>query len=104
MHRNACLNCGKALDWTEAENMQSVYILARDAEEAGYWASQYEIMHGSSYAVDTESWRLIHKEYPLVLYFPFPMGKGYGRFMRKAAKEAFIIKSFEKDFGCEQKI
>lgn len=75
--------------------MQTVYILVEDAEEAGYWASQYEIMHGTAYNIDTEQWRLIRKEYPLLLYFSFPCGKGYGRFMRKAAKEAKIVKEFE---------
>ena len=92
MHQGLCMNCGQKLDWSECVNMDVVWILAHDAEEAGYWAAQYEAINGDTYGLDIEKWRLIRKEYPLLLYLPFPYGKDYGRFMRKAAKEATIIK------------
>lgn len=94
MHQGLCMNCGQKLDWSECSAMDTVWILAHDAEEAGYWAAQYEAVNGNTYGLDIEKWRLIRKEYPLLLYFPFPYGKDYGRFMRKAAKEATIIKEF----------
>ena len=94
MHQGLCMNCGQKLDWSECVNMDVVLILTHDAEEAGYWAAQYEAVNGDTYGLDIEKWRLIRKEYPLLLYFPFPYGKDYGRFMRKAAKEATIIKEF----------
>lgn len=94
MHKNLCMRCGQYLDWSKCENMGSVFILAKDAEEAAYWAGQYEYFNGTAYATDVEKWRLIRKEYPILLYFIFPEGKAYGRFMRKAAKEATIITYF----------
>lgn len=95
MHQGLCMNCGQRLDWSDYDNMAAVWILVKDSEEAGYWASQYEAINGETYGLDVEKWRLIHKDYPLLLYFPFPYGKDYGRFMRKAAKEATIVKEFQ---------
>ena len=95
MHQGLCMNCGQRLDWSGCEDMACVWILAHDAEEAGYWAAQYEAINGDTYGIDIENWRLIRKAYPLLLYFPFPYGKDYGRFMRKAAKEATIVKEFQ---------
>ena len=93
-HRIECFRCGQILDWSRIENMQAVWIEAKDAEDAGYWAAQYEILCGGAFGLDTDQWRLIRKEYPLLLYFPFPEGKGYGRFMRMAAKDAKVVKEF----------
>ena len=104
MHQGLCMSCGQRLDWCDYENMSVVWILAHDSEEAGYWAAQYEAINGDTYGINVEQWRLIHKNYPLLLYFPFPYGKDYGRFMRKAAKEATIIKEFKGDFGYEPTI
>ena len=92
MHQGLCMSCGQRLNWGDYDDMAVVWILARDSEEAGYWAAQYEAINGSSYGIDVEKWRVTRKEYPLLLYFPFPYGKEYGRFMRKAAKEATIVK------------
>lgn len=94
MHKNLCMRCGQYLDWSDYENMACVWILANDAEEAGYWAGQYEAMNGTLYGIDFEEWRLKRKSYPLLLFFQFPEGKAYGRFMRKVAKEANVIKAF----------
>lgn len=96
MHQGLCMRCGQRLDWDNYEDMAVVWILVHDAEEAGYWAAQYEAINGDTYGLDVENWRLIRKDYPLLLYFPFPYGKDYGRFMRKAAKEATIIKDINK--------
>lgn len=96
MHQGLCMSCGQRLDWGEYDNMAVVWILAHNSEEAGYWAAQYEAINGDSYGLDIEKWRLKRKNYPLLLFFPFPYGKDYGRFMRKAAKEATIIKEFEE--------
>ena len=98
------MNCGQRLDWCDYDDMAVVVILARDSEEAGYWAAQYEQINGSTYGIVVDKWRLIRKNYPLPLYFPFPFGKDYGRFMRKAAKEATIIKNFKGDYGYEPAI
>lgn len=99
---SACKRCGQKLDWSGYEDMQAVYILAEDPEEAAYWAGQYEYFNGTTYDIDVDQWRLIRKEYPRILYFPFPEGKDYGRFMRKAAKEAKIMTDFD-DFRRRQK-
>jgi hypothetical protein len=90
------MRCGQYLDWSECENMQSVWIEAQDGEEAGYWAGLYEYYNETMYDIDINAWRLAKKNYPLLLFFPFPEGKGYGRFMRKAAKEAKIITNFQE--------
>ena len=94
MHRNLCMNCGQYLDWADYENRACVWIQVENAEDAGYWASEYESATSTLYRIDFEAWRLsmTKKRYPMLLFFPFPEGKAYGRFMRKAAKEADIVK------------
>lgn len=104
MHQGLCMNCGQALDWCDYECMAVVWILVRDSEEAGYWAAQYEEINGQTYGLNMEEWRLIHKDYPMLLCFQFPYGKDYGRFMRKAAKEATIIKGFKGEYGYESTV
>lgn len=96
MHQGLCMNCGQGLNWGEYGQMPAVYLSVRDADEAGYWAGQYEKEAGTLYGIDFESWRLsmTRKVYPMLLYFPFADEKAYGRFMRRAAKEATIIKEF----------
>lgn len=93
-HRYCCHYCGQMLNPDIFENMECAFLIVNDPDEAFYWAGQYEYFNGDTYAVDINKWRLISKEYPLILYFPFPEGKAYGRFMRKAAKEATILTSF----------
>ena len=97
MHQGLCMECGTRLDWSDYDNMPCVYLMVNDSEEAAYWASQYESINGDTYGLDIEKWRLIHRDYPLLLYFPFPNAKDYGRFMRKAAKEATIIKEINEN-------
>ena len=97
MHQGLCMNCGQRLDWSECEDMACVWLKVSNSDEAGYWAAQYEAINGDTYGLNVDMWRLIHKDYPLLLYFPFPYGKDYGRFMRKAAKEAEIIKEVNKN-------
>ena len=99
MHKNLCINCGQYLDWSDYDNMACVCLKVTDAEEAGYWASQYETAIGTLYGIDYEEWRLsmTKKRYPMLLFFPFPEGKAYGRFMRKASKEGNIVKEFGND-------
>jgi hypothetical protein len=92
MHQGLCMNCGQRLDWCDYDDMPSVWLLVHDSDEAGYWAAQYEAINSTTYGINIDEWRLIHKDYPLLLFFPFPEGKDYGRFMRKATKEATIIK------------
>lgn len=104
MHQGICMNCGQRLDWSDYDNLSCVWLLVHDSEEAGYWAAQYESINGDAYEIDTEKWRLIRKDYPLLLYFPFLNGKDYGRFMRKAAKEATIIKNFKGEYDYEPAI
>ena len=96
LHSGICMHCGQKLDWDDLENMACVWLEVHDSDEAGYWASQYEQLNGTLYGIDFEEWRLsmTRKDYPMLLYFPFPEGKAYGRFMRKAAKEATIVKEF----------
>ena len=104
MHQGLCMNCGQALDWCDFENMAVVWVLVHDSDEAGYWASQYEAVNGDTYGIEVDKWRLIHKDYPMLLCFQFPYGKDYGQFMRKAAKEGTIIKGFKGDFGYESTV
>jgi DNA-directed RNA polymerase subunit RPC12/RpoP len=98
LHSGICMNCGQNLDWDDFDNMACTYLRVADSDEAGYWASQYETICGTLYGIDFEEWRLsmTRKTYPMLLYFPFPFGKEYGRFMRKAAKEATIVTDFSK--------
>lgn len=74
--------------------MRSTYILAKDSGEAAYWAEKYEETAGTSYGINIEEWRLSLKDFPMILFFPFPGGKEYGRFMRLAAKDAKVLKEF----------
>lgn len=99
MHQGLCMNCGQRLDWADYGEMNCVWLEIHDGEEAGYWADQYKKVNGALYKVDYESWRLsmTRRDYPALLYFPFPNGKDYGRFMRKAAKEATIVKNINKE-------
>ena len=94
MHRNLCMACGQYLDWSDYDNWACIWMKIENAEEAGYWAGQYEAANGTLYGIDYDTWRLSMTKmgYPMLLYFPFPEGKAYGRFMRKAAKEGTIIK------------
>ena len=95
IHQGLCMNCGQRLDWSDFDDMGTVWIQVHDAEEAGYWAAQYEYFTGETYGIDTEKWRLSVtklRDWPMLLYFAFPYGKDYGRFMRKAAKEATVVK------------
>lgn len=94
MHQNLCMQCGQRLDWGDYNNMACVWIEVQSAEEAGYWAGQYESINGTLYSLEFDKWRLsvTRDIYPMLLFFPFPVGKEYGRFMRKATKEAKIIK------------
>lgn len=94
MHKNVCMECGQYLDWSKAEHMETVWIRAKNPQEVSYWARQYEIFHGSLYGLDPDQLRSGIR-FPLLLYFAFPKGKGYGGFMRKAAKEAEVVKEFE---------
>lgn len=97
MHCRKCARCSQILDWGDYDGMQSIYIQVADSGEAAYWAEKYEYYNGTVYGIDTEAWRLnLKNEFPKILFFPFPEGKDYGRFMRLAAKEATIIKEFEK--------
>ena len=95
LHAKKCSGCSQALDWGDYGDMQSVYIQAADSGEAAYWAEKYEEYNGTVYGIDIDTWRLSLKGgFPKILFFPFPEGKDYGRFMRLAAKEATIIKEF----------
>lgn len=86
------MNCGQRLNWCDYDDMAAVWILVHDSDEARYWALQYEAISSKTYYMDIEKWCVLKRDYPVVLYFPFPYGKEYGRFMRKAAKEATIVK------------
>ena len=99
LHSGICMNCGQKLDWDDFDNMACVYLKVADADESAYWASQYENICGTLYGIDFEEWRLsmTRKTYPMLLYFPFAFGKEYGRFMRKAAKEATVIKEINQN-------
>ena len=101
MHQGLCMNCGQRLDWSDYDDMACVWLEVHDAEEAGYWGGQYSEINGTLYGIDYEKWRLsmTRKRYPMILFFPFPYGKDYGRFMRKASKEATIIKDICKGGG-----
>ena len=101
LHFGICMHCGQKLDWDVFDNMACAYLKVTDADEAGYWASQYETICGTLYGIDFEEWRLsmTRKDYPMLLYFPFAFGKEYGRFMRKAAKEATVITDIHKEFN-----
>lgn len=94
LHSGLCMRCGQALDWADFDNVSCVYLLMHDADEAAYWADQYESAVGGLYGIDYDEWRLsmTKKGYPLTLYFPFANSKDYGRFMRKASKEATVVK------------
>jgi len=93
MHKNRCMQCGQYLDWEDYDAMNGVYIQASDSSEAAYWAEKYRICNGTTYKIDIDAWRLKLKEpFPIVLFFPFPEGKDYGKFMRMAGKEAIIVK------------
>lgn len=98
LHQGICMNCGQRLDWSDFDNMSCIWLKVDNADEAGYWAAQYETINGTAYGIDVEKWRLERKSYPMLLYFPFPNAKDYGRFMRKAAKEATIIKEFHDGY------
>lgn len=90
-----CLKCGQRLDWCDFDEMKSVYIRADDSGEAAYWAEAYEKISGTTYGINIEKWRLSLSDFPKILFFPFPEGKDYGRFMRLAAKDAKIVKERE---------
>lgn len=94
MHRIKCSRCGQYLDWKELEDMRVAHILVSDSGEAAYWAEKYEYYNGTVYGMDINKWRLHLKDFPKILFFPFPDGKGYGRFMRLAAKDAVVITYF----------
>lgn len=95
IHSSRCMRCGQKLDWSECENPQTVWILAHDSSEASYWAETYLEYTGETFCMDINDWRLSLREFPMLLYFPFKETKDYGRFVRKAAKEATIVKQFE---------
>ena len=88
MHKNLCLKCGQYLDWTGMDNIDCVFLVCQNMEEAYYSAKKYEEIVGTSYGLDLEQWRLKNKKFwPQTLYFPFLDHKDYGRFMRWVAKE-----------------
>lgn len=93
-HANACILCGQKLDWTDCENVQSLYISVQDSGEAAYWAEAYASCTGENYGIDIDEWRLSLRKFPMLLYFPFMNPKDYGRFMRKASKEAAFVTEF----------
>ena len=97
-HRNLCMQCGQYLDWDEFDKMSAVYLSVTDADNALYWAEQYKYFNGETYGIDLDKWRrglsLKKEDYPMILFFPFPTGKAYGRFMRQASKEGTIIATF----------
>lgn len=93
-HRYTCWHCRQAINPDEFENMAAAYLLIGNADEAFYWAGQYQYFNGTTYDLDLDKWRLIYRKFPMVMFFPFPEGKAYGRFMRKAAKEATVITYF----------
>ena len=95
MHKNLCMRCGQYLNWNGYDQMESVYLRIDSAEEAYYWAKEYGRCNGMTFEIDPDQWRLIPKNYPTLLFFPFPTGKGYGRFVREAAKDGNIVKEFE---------
>ncbi len=94
-HKNLCMRCGQYLDWSEFEKPLSIYIQAEDAEDAAYWAGLYAYYNGTSYAIDTDQWRLAKKEYPVLWYFVFEENTEYGRFMREAAKDGKILREIK---------
>lgn len=94
--KSTCKRCGQNLNWDDCEDISSVYLLAEDSNEAGYWASKYEEINGTTYGIDVEDWRLTRREYPVLLYFPFLSNKDYGRFMRLASKDGNVIKDICK--------
>ena len=88
MHRNLCMNCGQYLDWSGAEDIDCVFLVCQNMEEAYYTAKKYEEINGTIYGLDLEDWRLHPKGFwPKELYFPFFEHKAYGRFMRWVAKD-----------------
>lgn len=95
MHKNLCMRCGQYLDWGGYDRMESVYLLIENAEDAYFWAKEYAFCNGTTYEIDPDQWRLIPKTFPTLMFFPFPAGKAYGRFMREAAKEGTIVNEFE---------
>lgn len=93
-HSKQCIHCKQNLSWNDIESMQCVYLLIKNPEDAYFWAMQYKFFNGDTYGIDIDKWRLIDRNYPMVMFFPFPDGKGYGRFMREAAKEGVVITYF----------
>ena len=71
-----------------------MYLQINDTDEAFYWAGQYEYYNGTTYDLELDKWRLIYRPFPMIMFYPFPEGKAYGRFMRKASKEGTIIGTF----------
>lgn len=94
MHQGLCMRCGQRLDWARYDSMPAIWLEVKDADEAAYWASQYETTCKTLYGIDFEAWRLsvTRADYPMLLYFPFEDDKAYGRFMRKASKEANVLR------------
>ena len=95
-HKYHCMHCGQELDWNNNyDNMSVAIIWVDNAEDAYFWAKQYAFYNGDTYELDPDQWRLLDKRYPLILYFPFPEGKAYGRFVREATMQgAKMIISF----------
>lgn len=93
-HRDECSHCGQKLEWSGIQDICGVYLQINDADEAFYWAGQYEYYNGTTYDLELDKWRLIYRSFPMIMFYPFPEGKAYGRFMRKASKEATIITYF----------
>ena len=93
MHQGLCMRCGQRLDWADVDEMPCVILMIHDADEAGYWAGQYELTCGTLYGIDYDEWRLsmVKKQYPMQLYFPFTDKKAYGRFMREASREGTVV-------------
>ena len=90
--KNLCIQCGQTLDWTEVDDIPSIWIQANDAESAAFWIGKYEAMHGTLYGLDETEYLKRQKSYPTLLYFSFPDGAGYGAFMRLASKEKAVAK------------